>query len=75
MYITDNKSIKKQLFKQNTFKCGESRRDISLQFLTVNYTLICSFLLLKTVQLTAFYCKITLNVWLDLLQFFPVYST
>ncbi len=29
----------------------------------------------KTVQLTAFYGKITRNVWLDLLQFFPVYST
>ncbi len=33
------------------------------------------FSLLKTVQLTTFYCKITWNVWLELLQFFPVYST
>ncbi len=31
--------------------------------------LIYSFLLLKTVTLTAFYCKMTLNAWLDLLQF------
>ncbi len=42
---------------------------ISLQFLTVNYTLICYFLLIKTVQLTIFYCKITQNVWFDLLRF------
>ncbi len=29
--------------------------NISLQFLTVNYTSICYFLLLKSVQLTAFH--------------------
>ncbi len=36
--------------------------NISLQFLTVNYMLICSSLLLQTVQLTSFDCKITFDI-------------
>ncbi len=29
----------------------------------------------KNYTINSIYCKITGNVWLDLLQFFPVYST
>jgi len=51
--------------------CG----NVNLRFFTVNFTMNCYFSLPKTVNLTVFYHKITLNVPLDLLQLFTVYST
>ena len=51
--------------------CG----NVNLRFFTVNFTMNCYFSLPKTVNLTVFYRKFTLNVPLDLLQLFTVYST
>jgi len=43
-------------------------------FFTVNYTTSCSFSNSKTVNLTVFYSKITLNVPWDLSQLFTAYT-
>ncbi len=72
MYITDDKNFEKKhdyylnkILSNVECHAGNSG-NISLQFLTF---ISCYFLLLKIVQLTAFYCKITCNFWLGLLQF------
>jgi len=49
--------------------------NVNLQFFTVNYTKSCSFSISKTVNLTVFYSKITLNEPWDLSLLFTVYST
>ena len=68
---------KHSYFNKNTsnVKCHAGNcGNANLRFFTVNYTMTCSFLLPKTVNLMVFYSKIALNVPLALSQLFTVYS-
>ncbi len=49
--------------KASNVKChAGNSRNVDLWVFAVNYTMTCSFSLLKTATLTVFYCKIALNV-------------
>jgi len=52
--------MKKQ-FKYVKCRAGNSG-NVNLHFFTVNHTMTCSYSLPRTVNLTVFYSKITLNV-------------
>ncbi len=64
MYITDNKN-----YTKNKHDYLNNQSKISVYSFWLNYTLML-FLLLKTIQLTTFYCKMAWNMDYS---FSPVY--
>jgi len=56
--------MRKKLFQQKYIKCEVSHTgncgNVNLWFFSVNYAMICSFAISKTVNLMVFYSKITL---------------